>query len=555
MLQHLSIQNFTLIQQLDLEFNAGMTVLTGETGAGKSILIDALLLTLGGRADSKVIQSGCDRCAISASFDIHNLPLAREWLQTHELANENDCILRRTITVDGRSRGFINSQPVPVQLLRELGDILVSIHGQHEHQTLLKPEQQRVLFDAYAGHDALVKKIQQIYGQWRKSQEELLDLKTQYEHRQARLDLLKFQVEEFKQLNLQENELTKIDQEHSQLAHAESLLESAQQTILLLTEQEETNVLSLLYKVQSVLLPKKGIDEKLDSATDLLNNATIQIEEAAADLNHLCNRVHLDPNRLLIIEQRMSLIHDLARKHRVKPEQLISLEQQLQQELEQLLNSDSHLQKLENALVELANTYTTTAKELTASRHAAAQRLAPAIEKYLHQLGMPGGRFTVHFETHSQDNFTPFGAERIEFQVSANPGQALQPLAKVASGGELSRISLAIHTLTAENEKIPTLIFDEVDVGIGGGTAEIVGRLLKKLSHSAQVLCVTHLPQVAAQGEHHFQVGKTINNDMTYTEVKSLDKKAKIQEIARMLGGVKITDQTLAHAKEMVEIS
>ncbi len=555
MLQHLSIQNFALINQLDLEFNSGMTVLTGETGAGKSILIDALLLALGDRADTKVIQNGCDRCAISASFAIHQLPVAEEWLQAHELANDDNCILRRTISADGRSRGFINGQPVPVQLLRELADLLVSIHGQHEHQALLKPDQQRILFDAYAGHGTSVTKVQQLYSQWRKTQEELTSLKTQNEHRNSRLEFLSFQVEELLQLNLQQDELIKIDQEHRQLANAEHLLASAQQAALLLAEQEDNNALGLLHKAQTLLLAKKGIDRKLDNAAELLHNAIIQTEEAFAELSHYCDRMSLDPERLQWVEQRLGAIHDVARKHRITPKQLIPLQQQLQQELEQLLNSDSRLQELENKLAELAIQYQKAAETLSAQRQKAAQHLAPAIEKYLQQLGMPGGRFVVHFEPNANNQFAAHGLERIEFHVSANPGQPLQPLGKVASGGELSRISLAIHTLTAQNNATPTLIFDEVDVGIGGGTAEIVGRLLRKLSDSSQVLCVTHLPQVAALGQHHFQVGKTIRDNSTHTEVKALDKKAKINEIARMLGGVKITDQTLAHAKEMVEVA
>lgn len=555
MLQHLSIQNFTLIKQLDLEFNSGMTVLTGETGAGKSILIDALLLTLGDRADSKFIQAGCDRCAVSASFVIDQLPIAQQWLQNHELANDSDCILRRTITADGRSRGFINGQPVPAQLLRELGNILVSIHGQHEHQALLQPEQQRNLFDAYANHNVLVKQVQQHYSLWRKNQEELSTLKKQHEYLNTRVDFLKFQVEEFNQLNLQADELTSIDQEHRQLANAEDLLASAQQATMLLTEQEDTNVLGLLHKTQGLLLGKKGIDAKLDNAADLLNNAIIQIEEAIAELNHYCDRAGLDPERLQWLEQRLGLIHDMARKHRVNPDQLLTLQQNLQHEFEQLSNSDSHLHELENKIAELAVNYQKSAQELSNSRQQAAQRLSPAVEKYLHQLGMPGGRFIIHFEPNLNGQFAVHGLERLEFHVSANPGQPPQPLAKVASGGELSRISLAIHTLTAQNDATPTLIFDEVDVGIGGSTAEIVGRLLRKLSEGTQVLCVTHLPQVAAQSQHHFQVGKVIKDDMTHTAVKMLDKKAKIQEIARMLGGIKITEQTLAHAKEMVDVS
>lgn len=553
MLSNLYIHNFTIIDKLDLELHAGMTVLTGETGAGKSILIDALLLALGGRAESSMVKQGAERCTISVAFAIEKLPLAQQWLSEHELGNGDECILRRVINADGRSKGFINSQPVPLQMLRELSNLLVSIHGQHEHQTLLKPDKQRALLDAYAGNAALLKKVQTFYYRWRKTQDELTQLKTQSEQRLARYDLIKYQVQELNKLDLQKDEIKYLDQEQRQLANADQLLSTCQNTINLLTDAEEVNATHLLNTIHSQLFSLKNYDKKFNDIAELVNNAIIQVEEACNEIKDYLDQIELNPERLQWVEQRLSTIYDMARKHRITPEELADLYQRLTTELHQLETSDERIQQLQQELVQLSKDYQTAAIELTKCRQQAAKRLAPLVETSMHELGMPGGKFNIHFEMLSQDEFTSFGLERIEFHVSANPGQPLQPLSKVVSGGELSRISLAIHVLTAKSEATPTLIFDEVDVGIGGGTAEIVGRLLRTLAKSTQVLCVTHLPQVAAQGHHHLQVGKITANKTTATKVQVLDKNAKVREIARMLGGVKITEQTLAYAKEMLE--
>jgi DNA repair protein RecN (Recombination protein N) len=554
MLAHLSIQNFTLIDTLELEFKAGMTVLTGETGAGKSIIIDALSLALGARTDISIIKHGTERCAISASFHIAQLPAAQQWLIEHELDNEHDCLLRRVIGQDGRSRGSINGQTVPLQMLRELGHLLVSIHGQHEHQTLLKTDKQRSLLDAYGGHISLVKNLQTLYSRWRKTQEQLTSLQTQNTQKTARYELLTYQVKELEKLGLQAEELAALDTEQRQLAHADELLQTCQNTLNLISENDEINLLNLLNTAHNQLSHLQKLDNKLSTVADLLNNAIIQTEEADNELRHYLDKIELNPERLQFVEQRLTQIHEVARKHRVKPEELYALQQTLTTELQQLENSDIQLLQLQQELEQLTHEYQTVATELTQKRQQAAQQLSPLVEKHLHELGMPGGRLQIQFETLLKDSCHPAGLENIEFYVSANPGQPLQPLAKVASGGELSRISLAIHVLTTQNEATPTLIFDEVDVGIGGGTAEIVGRLLRTLGKSAQVLCVTHLPQVASQGHQHLQVSKMLDTQTTQTQIKLLDEAEKIQEIARMLGGVKITSQTLAHAKEMLEI-
>jgi DNA repair protein RecN (Recombination protein N) len=553
MLHHLHIQNFTIIDELELEFKTGMTVLTGETGAGKSILIDALLLALGDRADSSVIRTGNERCSISADFDIQQLPAAQQWLNEHELSSDDACVLRRVINNDGRSKGFINGQTVPLQQLRELGNLLINIHGQHEHQTLLKPDKQRALLDAYAGNSIPCKKVQELYNQWRKTQDELETLQTQNTQRAAHVELLTYQVQELDKLALQADELTQLDTEQRQLANVDHLLENAHNAIALLADNEEHNVLTSLNHISQQLITIQNIDSSLANAAELINNVIIQVEEAGNDLRHYLDRVELNPERLQWVEQRLTAIYDIARKHKVDAKNLYDWHQQMRSELDQLENHDAHLLRLQQTITELATAYQKAAAELTKSRQQAAKRLCPLIEKSMQQLGMPHGHFTIQFEKIPDNQFSAYGQEKIEFQVSTNPGLPLQPLAKTASGGELSRISLAIHVLTAQKDATPTLIFDEVDTGIGGGTAEIVGGLLRQLANTAQVLCVTHLPQVAAQGQQHLQVGKIINKTHTKTEVRTLDKKSKIQEIARMLGGVKITDQTLAHAKEMVE--
>ncbi len=551
MLTQLCIQNFTVIAELELEFKSKMTVLTGETGAGKSILIDALLLTLGGRADSTVIQTGKDRCTISANFDIAKLPAAQQWLAEHELAHDDECILRRVITADGRSRGYINEQAVSIQALREIGNLLISIHGQHEHQTLLKAEKQRLLLDLYAGHSALVKKVQETYTTWKKTQAEFDALKIQTEQRSARQELLAYQVQELDALALQENELNELDRDQRQLASAGNTLENCQNTLALLEETEDANILQLLNNAQQLLKPLKNRDTKLDNVLNLLDNAEIQLQEASSELRNYLDHIELNPERLQFVEQRLSAIHEMARKHHTTPDKLLELQQHLHNELALLENSDSQLKKLAQEINELAQAYQQAATELSQSRLKVAEKLAPQIEKSMRELGMPGGKFLVQFEPLAEPTAT--GLERIEFNVSTNPGQPLQALSKVVSGGELSRISLAIHVLTAKNDHKPTLIFDEVDVGIGGGTAEIVGRLLRTLSNSAQILCVTHLPQVAALSHQHFQVNKSIVKNKVLVAARELDKTAKIKEIARMLGGIKVTEQTLAHAQEMIE--
>ena len=556
MLKHIQIQNFTIIENISLELHApGMTVLTGETGAGKSILIDALALVLGGRGDNKVIRHGSQKCDITAIFDIHAIPQAKSWLRQQELnTDEHECLLRRTISQEGPSRGYINGQPVPLQLLRELGDLLVDIHGQHEHQSLLKRDMQRQLLDDYAGHSDLVHKVQMTYQQWCATQQELLTLQTRIKDQAARSDFLRFQVQELSQLNLTVDELAKLDKEHKQLANMDETIEHCQRALIALEEQDNPSALSLLKQAQIVLSSLKQKDNILSSSIELLDSSIIQVQEVLTELNRYLTRLELNPERLKEIEQRIAEIHVIARKHRLNPAELPPLLLQMTAELDQLDNSDSYLKSLSETVTALEADYFKVATQLSLSRKKTAKKLSQLVQASMQQLGMPGGRFDISLEPNKEDKLSASGLERIDFMVSANPGQPLQFLAKIASGGELSRISLAIQVITAQSNVTPTLIFDEVDVGIGGGTAAIVGQLLRQLGQNAQVLCVTHLPQVAAQGQQHFQVLKSTENNQTHTQIRLLTGDEKVQEIARMLGGVKITAQTLAHAREMLEV-
>jgi DNA repair protein RecN (Recombination protein N) len=543
MLQHIHIQNFTIIQQLELELQTGLTALTGETGAGKSIIVDALELALGGRTDSSLIRHGCDRCDISTTFYLKYLPDAKQWLSKHDFElNDDTLILRRTITQDGRSRGYIQGQSAPLQQLKDLGNLLVNIHGQHEHQSLMKRDAQRLLLDSHAGQLALVKEVSSHYQTWHKAQTALDTLRAQ--DNTARRELLRYQVQELDTLALADNELEKLEQEHKQLANASQLIADGHAALNIMTEHELNRACHLLKSIQS-------IDSAVTPTTELLNSVIIQTEEAINELRRYLDDLELNPERLLFLEQRLQAIYDLARKHRITPENLSKRHQELAAELKQLENADSHLEALEETLKTALLKYDAAAKKLTKQREKIAKTFSAEVTERMQTLGMPGGKFSAHIEPLTEPSM--YGLEKIEFQVSANPGQPLQSLSKVASGGELSRISLAIQVMAAQSDTTPTLIFDEVDVGIGGGTAEIVGNLLRALGKTSQVLCVTHLPQVASKGHHHLQVQKQTVDGNTVTQIQILTADEKVQEIARMLGGLKITKQTLAHAKEMIE--
>jgi DNA repair protein RecN (Recombination protein N) len=554
MLTHLQIRDFVIVDHLELEFAAGMSAITGETGAGKSIMVDALGLLLGDRADSTIIRPGAERAEISASFDISRLPAVHDWLAENDLAAEddrdNDCHLRRLIAANGRSRAYINGVSQPLQMLKAVGELMVDIYSQHEHQSLLKRDLQRQLLDNYAGHQHLVGELAEHFRGWSRLRQRLDQLNRDDSERDARLDLLKFQVQELEALALGENELDELEIEHKRLANAGRLLDGCRNTLERLYEAEDGSIHSELNGLIAELESLQRLDEAFNMPLELLNSALIQLEEASNGLRAYLQDIDLDPARLDWIEQRLSDIHELARKHRVEADALAARLLELTTERDALDNIDNDRAALARQIEVEAGHYRRCAETVTAQRRAAATELSRKVSAAMQELGMPGGRFEVVLE--NLQTPASYGQEAVEFRVSANPGQPPRPLSKVASGGELSRISLAIQVIAADSTPISTLIFDEVDSGIGGAVAEIVGQQLRRLSSSRQILCVTHLAQVAAQAHQQLKVQKQAAADTTQTEVLTLDERQRTEEIARMLGGLKLTKRTLAHAREMI---
>ncbi|MBC7199291.1 DNA repair protein RecN [Stutzerimonas balearica] len=552
MLVHLSVHNYAIVEHLDLELQRGMTVISGETGAGKSIMLDALGLALGDRADSSVVRQGADKADILASFDLADIPDAQAWLAARDLDNDGPCILRRVITAEGRSRGYINGSPCPQGDLKALGELLIDIHSQHEHQSLLKPDTHRRLLDEYAGAQELARQVHLAAQRWKQTRQTLDRLSNASDEQRARHQLLSYQLEELENLALGEHELEQLEQEHKNLANAGQLLGACQQVMELCSENDAGNVLSALTSSLQRLTAFQGQSGALGEAVNLLASAQIQVEEAVGELNRFIDHFDADPQRQQALEERLDAIYSLARKHRVQPAELPELQQRLLSELESLNADDEAVERLGEELEAYARHYLEKAEELSRVRQAAATCLGEAVEDEIQRLGMPGGRFSVVLKPVAPGENPPHGLELVEFLVSANPGQPPRALAKVASGGELSRISLAIQVITAQTSRTPTLVFDEVDVGIGGPTAEIVGQLLRRLGERGQVLTVTHLPQVAAQGHNHLFVHKARGADETRTAVAELNGDARVEEVARMLGGVDLTEQSLAHARQMV---
>ncbi|OGT21417.1 MAG: DNA repair protein RecN, partial [Gammaproteobacteria bacterium RBG_16_57_12] len=548
MLTHISIANYAIVDHLDLELTAGMTVITGETGAGKSILLDALGLVLGDRADGSVIRHGCDKADISVGFQIDGIPEAKAWLEERDAAMDGECLLRRTLSMDGRSRSYINGQPFPLQALRELGEWLVDIHGQHSHQSLLRRDTQRDSLDAFAGNSELLSELKRAYQAWSARQRELEILQAKQADRESRLELLRYQVNELQALDLKTGELADIEQEHQRLAHANKLLEGTEQALFALYENDEGAVLGQLQKIIRELDSLQAVDARLAPIGEFLGNAAIQLEEAVDELRRYQQSVEVNPGQLAYLEQRLADIHDLARKHHCPPGKMPELLHRLGDELAVLEQAEVRLESLHEEIAAAAEHYRALAARLSKARQQAAKKLARQVTDNMQQLGMQRGRFDIALHVADGGSFSQYGLESVEFMVSANPGQPLQPLGKVASGGELSRISLAIQVITAATHGIPTLVFDEVDVGIGGGTAEIVGHLLRKLSARRQVLCVTHQPQVAALGHHHLHVSKQVRAEHVDAQIITLSTEQRIEELARMLGGIDITRHTRLHA-------
>ncbi|PHQ16014.1 DNA repair protein RecN [Marinobacter profundi] len=550
MLMQLTVSNYAIAERVELQFNAGMTALTGETGAGKSIVLDALGLTMGGRADAGAVRHGAKRADITASFDVSRIAEARAWLEEHELDDETDCILRRVISRDGRSRAYINGQPCPLNHLRDLGSLLMDIHSQHQHQSLLRKDTHRKLVDEFAGAEELAARTREAWKIWQRSRTRLSERQQNADEAEARLQLLRYQVEELDRLALEAGEQAQLEQEQEQLSHADTVLHNSHQAALLCTE-DDNSAADLLRQALNQLEQLPTEVPALAETIQMLTDAQIQVSEAGDNLRRFVEDYDADPARLAEVEERLSAIYQMARKHRINPEELPELHSKLAEELAALDQGEGSIEQLEEELAKQRQAYDTLASELSVVRQAAATELDQRIASELAQLGMPSMQFVTHLNRDNSTEPAPHGLEDIEFLVSANPGQPARPLAKVASGGELSRISLAIQVVVAQTSTTPTLVFDEVDVGIGGGTAEVVGRLLRALGSNGQVLCVTHLPQVAAQSHQHLFVSKFTEQDATFSRIESLDDQRRISEVARMLGGVDMTEQTIAHAREM----
>jgi DNA repair protein RecN (Recombination protein N) len=551
MLAQLTISNFAIVRELEIDFQSGMTAITGETGAGKSIAIDALGLCLGGRAEADMVRAGASRADLCARFSLKDTPAALRWLEENQLDDGRECLLRRVISADGRSRGFINGTAVPLSQLRELGQLLIQIHGQHAHQLLVKTEHQKALLDGYAGEATLTQQMSDRYDQWHQSCRDLAQHQQQSQERLAHTELLQYQLKELNEFHPQPGEFEQIDEEYKRLANSGQLLTTSQHALAILADGEEVNLNSQLYAAKQLVSELVGMDGKLSGLLDMLEEASIQLSEASDELRHYCDRLDLDPNRLFELEQRISRQISLARKHNISPEELPAFHQSLLDEQQQLDDQADSQETLSHAVAQHHQQALEAAKQLHTLRHNSAQELAQLITESMHSLSMPHGLFTIDVEF-DEKHLTAEGADRIEFRVTTNPGQPLQPIAKVASGGELSRIALAIQVITARKMETPALIFDEVDVGISGPTAAVVGKLLRQLGESTQVMCVTHLPQVAGCGHHHFYVSKETDGEMTETHMLPLDKRARLQELARLLGGSEVTRNTLANAKELL---
>lgn len=556
MLTQLTINNFAIVRQLEIELAKGMSVITGETGAGKSIAIDALGLCLGQRIETSMVREGQERAEICATFFIEPTNPAYQWLQEQELQdpdNPSDCILRRVINADGRSKAFINSTPVSASQLKEIGQYLIHINGQHASQLLLKNDYQLQLVDTFAHHHDLLAQMREDYRTWKNLQTQVKTFQQKVAENEAKKQLLQYQVEELDEFALRPNEYLELEEEQCRLSNSEQLTQLSQSALQLLSENETVSIDSMLYRATQYIDELSELDPRYASVQTMLNDALIQVQEATSEVQHLASHIEQDPMLLQEIEQRLGQALQLARKHNVKPEELVEWHQKLKAELTALLDFSESEERLileEKAAFEKMQH---TAKHLHESRCQAADKLAQQVTHSIKGLAMENAEFFIEVNS-DLTKVTANGADNIVFTLRSNLGQQAQPLAKVASGGELSRISLAIQVLTSDQSAIPTLIFDEVDVGISGKTASVVGKLLRQLGDKCQVLCVTHLPQVACHGHHQFNVEKFTVDDKTETKMTALSQEERVPALARLLGGSEITELALANAQEMLDL-
>ena len=554
MLHELSIRNFATVESLQIEFNPGMSVITGETGAGKSVILGALSLTLGDRADKGAVRSGSAKADLSAEFNIAAIASAKQWLEDHDLdTDEPDvCILRRVITSDGRSKGYINGSPVTMTSLRELGEMLIDIHSQHEHQSLLNKATHLRLLDDFSVEAELRQQLQSVWKQWQQNYQQMQQLRSATEESSAQIQLLSYQLSELDELEIGESEVEDLEAEFKILNSADSTLTSVQKALNYCSDDDDADALSAIGASVAALKAQSAHDEKLANIVTLLEGAEIQLAEAVSDLRSFLDGFNGDPQRLEDINNRLSLLHGVARKHKIKPQELPALINDLREQLDRFENSDAEVEKLIANDALLKEQYLKVATKVSTGRKKGADKLAKAVNAQLAMLGMQNASLQIQLSTNASDKPSQNGLESAEFLVSTNPGQNAGPLNKIASGGELSRISLAIQVITAQTSETPVLVFDEVDVGIGGGVAKVVGELLRQLAQRTQIFCVTHQAQVASQGHNHFFVSKSSGKDSTQTKIVTIAGDAKVKEIARMLGGDDYTEESIAHAQQMV---
>lgn len=555
MLLSINISNYTLVESLEIEFAQGTTAITGETGAGKSLVLDALRMALGDRADTDTIRHGKERAEITATFDINTIKAAKTWLDANDFNSDENCILRRIYTREGRSRGYINGQPSTMSQLQELGDMLTDIHSQHEHQSLLRKETHRRLLDEYANAEDLATKVAREYSAWHKVHIDLTNLLQRSDELDDRKDLLNFQVNELQQIDLTAKHLEQLELEQKTLANAEQIVQDSHNLLAICEQAEGFNLRDSLNKALSILANIEYKPDALKITEELLQGGLIQIEEAINEISHHIDRFEADPQRLQIVEEQLSAIFQLSRKHRVNPDQLETTLQTLEAELKNLIGGSENINALEAKLADLASSYEKSAKQLSSKRKAASKAMSKDINRQLQKLSMEGAELLVQLSPVNNSEYRSRGLEETEFLLATNPGQPHKMLAKIASGGELSRVSLAIQVVAASHSTMPTLVFDEVDVGIGGSTADIVGQLIKQLGERGQVISVTHQPQVAAHAHHHYRASKVIEDNSAESLMAPLNQQQRVEELARMLGGAKVTKQTLSHASELLSLA
>ena len=552
MLLQLQIQNFAIVRFLDIDWQPGMTTITGETGAGKSIAIDALGLCLGDRAISNVVRPGCKKTELAATFDISNNHEAKQWLTQQDIGVDDECILRRVISLEGRSKAYINGSKVPLAQLKDIGCLLINIHGQHDHQLIVKSNEQRKILDNFADHTDLLNNVSHYYQQWRKLTNELSLLQENKMQREAKQQLFQYQVNELNEFSLQQGEFQDLEIDYRRHSNGQHLLNETLQSLQLLSENEQFNVVDQLRKSCEQISKLSSLDRQLSNTSKILNECLIQIEDANAELKQYYEKLELDPQAYHLIEERYSVAIQLAKKHQVPPENLPDFHQQLLQELQLISTDETRLTLVNDEIDRCRQSYLEAANQLTLSRAKAAKKLGGLISDSMKELNMPHGLFNVAVSPQVNKELAMLGLDNIEFLVTLNPGQALEAINKVASGGELSRISLAMQVILADKVVTPALIFDEVDVGISGPTAAMVGAKLQQLANKTQVICVTHLPQVASKGHQQLFVAKLTDKEHTETIVTELSEQGRVQEIARLLAGDKVTDNSLANAQELL---